>query len=101
MFSKLEDAGPFMSNGLLQLWEQDAALSASVQRTFVLNWIITTHLLSFYWRAAVTEGKKKKKRNEMPGVSIPVFEKVFIEYVQLWQYNKVVPNEALCTSLSA
>lgn len=36
----------------------------------------------------------------MPGVSIPVFEKVFIEYVQLWQYNKVVANKAQCSSLS-
>lgn len=31
----------------------------------------------------------------MPGGSIPVYEKkVFIEYVQLWQYNKVIANKA-------
>lgn len=32
----------------------------------------------------------------MPGVTIPVSEKVFIVYVQLWQYNKDVLNETQC-----
>lgn len=33
----------------------------------------------------------------MSGVSIPDIDKVFIEYVQLWQYNKVVANNVQCS----